>query len=221
MIEMSKNSDSIGGSLFDRLGGQVTGQFVLTWLIFNWPITLEVMFGGDSSDRIASIRGYLSGEDFFGLGGRVCIPALLTAVYLWLIPRIRNWHEEYVNRMTAVVKLKEMDLKRELSEIELYGSSCRAIAEMYSKQMVELLTVVDGVAESMAKMKPGPRTFLSDQMHVLKAATTAARRLDEHFQGKLSQQSTYSLDHLRSNLDRSTQARTRLIESAEVLPAGT
>jgi hypothetical protein len=116
---------STADALDERINNPISGIFILSWIIVNWKIPILLVFATvPEKDRLTEIESYLVGAGWMHL---LIIPILTAALYLFLIPLLREYYLAWLNKSDFRIKRDKLQIESDLNEVKDYRETLAAI----------------------------------------------------------------------------------------------
>lgn len=94
------------GELRHRMLSSITGSFILSFFVFNWPIAVHLIYGNASAaERVGAIEAYMQAHQWLAF----VRPAGFTAVYLLVTPSFRALYLWWAQRSAEWAEKKKID----------------------------------------------------------------------------------------------------------------
>lgn len=190
---MTEHFTSLKAIMYERISSPLISSFILSWSTWNIKAIIIVFKGNDWSDINYNLENYntVAGSESFGiLLNNFLIPALLTYLFLYVVPEISK--RVYSQHLTNLKELKELKVEIEnqkpitRKEANKLYATLESIEEehnerisTFQKRIEELEKELDSAREKVKNQQKTEETLKNKISKIQLTTEKSAKELDE------------------------------------------
>jgi len=171
-------------AILERIGNPITGAFILVWLATNWRVPMVILFGSfPEQGRVQLIEEIFNEGLVSTILSALIFPTLFTALYLFLMPLLKEFYVNWLNRSEYRTKSNRQQMLEDLREVSEYRDTLRAICAALKKDLVESQKNFERISE-LARNGQDPERgeFYSEIENISKSQGTYLLRTQKHIE---------------------------------------
>jgi hypothetical protein len=150
---MANLTEDLKTAAMDRINGQVTGTFILFLIFVNWQIPVLLFAeNGDAQHKIETIQA-LFPCFWVWLLNCVALPAILTALYVYFVPKLRHWNAMYQQGYATDLALKQAKDAREIQEEDNLGTKLAVEIHYSLRELDQAIKIIENNNQFMKDLR--------------------------------------------------------------------